>query len=76
MVWSSHPGCLFSTKIVYCVPVGSPGKSISTPAIIWSRVWFDFIGVVLVEPVYMLKGPTALESNVSLIINCSIYFFI
>ena len=73
-VSSLQPGCLFSTKIVYCVPNGVPGKSKTTPAIIWSRVWFDLIGVVVVEPVYILKGPIAFELNVNLIITWAIYF--
>ena len=48
---SLHPGCLLTTKIVYWIPATEPGKSKTTPAVIWSLVTPVLIGVVAVEPV-------------------------
>ena len=48
---SLHPGCLLTTKIVYWIPATEPGKSKTTPAVIWSLVTPVLMGVVAVEPV-------------------------
>jgi len=55
--------------MVYVVPVGAAGNSVTgNPATNWSLVISVKIGVVVVEPVYILNGPTAFVSNVSLTI--------
>ena len=75
-VLSSQLGWLFWIISVYVVPELEPGNWIVYPAINWERVTPLYKAVVDVEPVYILNGPTAFVSKVSLNIKSVIMWFL